>query len=223
MTLYRCITRCALVGVVLSIAGTAHAQTDYSGRLATATLTVGPSFEGGASMVLDSPEGWKIKPIFAYRFGVVATYPLTPVIGATFGLGYENRGSRYHFYANADAFRDVHISYFTITPGFKFSAFALQLNLGLPLGGYVTTPSQTTDFTTAENDKINFMVEPRLGAVIPLMENQSGWLALTIMGGLTVSELSDRGPVSSSMGDDHNWAAYLGVNYQFSIPGTARK
>lgn len=205
------------------------AQTDYSNRTATASLTAGLATNFGASMIIDPPLGSKVSPIFAFSVSAASTYPLTPVISACLNLGYESRGTKLRAENDADFYTITRVGYFTINPGFQFSAFYLGMNFMMPMGGTNTikagpTFSETTsDMTSAEEDKLETLIEPRLGAVIPLMEDKNGFLGLTVMGGYTLNEISDRG--SNLTDDDGTFnmvAGYLGVTYQFAIPGTSR-
>lgn len=205
------------------------AQSDYSNRTATASLTAGLATNFGASMIIDPPEGQKVSPIFAFSVSAASSYPLTPVISANLNLGYESRGTKLRAENDADIYAITRVGYFTINPGFQFSAFYLGMNFMMPMGGTTTTKAGTgasevtSDLTSAEEDKLETLIEPRLGAVIPLLEDKTGFLGLTIIGGYTLNELSDRGDnLPDNAGTFNMVAGYLGVTYQFAIPGTSR-
>jgi len=207
-----------------------QAQTDYSSRTATASLTAGLHTAFGASMIVDPPEGQKVSAVFAYHIDAASTYPLTPVISACLNFGFENRGFKLRNESNSDIYGVERISYFSIAPGFRFSAFYIGMNFGLPMGGTLAvktgqgTTETSRDLTSAEEDKLETLLEPRLGAVIPLMEDPTGWLGLTVTGGYTLNEVEDRGDdIPESAGAFNMVAAYLGLTYQFAIPGTARQ
>ncbi|MEO5931317.1 MAG: hypothetical protein ABIR47_15395 [Candidatus Kapaibacterium sp.] len=206
------------------------AQATFAGRNASAGLTVGASFEGGASMIIQPPKGSKVGPIFAYRFGADATYALTPVVSAGLGLGLDSRGTKLRGLDNSDYNSISHLSYFSIYPSFGFGVFRVGINMGVPLGGSTVTntpsSSSTTDLTADEFSKVEFLLEPRIGAVIPLLDDDTGVLALSIMGGFSLNEMSDRGSVSGAsdiIGDFHMVAGHIGLSYQLGIEGTRKK
>jgi hypothetical protein len=211
---------------VISAGVALHAQTDYSTSKATSYLTIGPSFSGGASMIFSPPEGSKVVPLFAWRGAADATYPLSPSIGAALGLGFEARSFRLRSPEDADSYTNTHYSYFMINPGFRFAAFYVGVNFGFPMSGSFASKAGTVessrDMTTAEFDSTNVLIEPKVGAVVEIMNDKTGWLGLTIMGTVSVSELAKRGDVSSidNAGDFHAVSGQIGLTYQFAIPGT---
>lgn len=217
----------AFLGVL--VAPALRAQTDYSSRKATSFLTVGLGLAGGASMILDPPEGSKVGPIFAYRITAETGYPLSPSISALLGLGLDNRGTRLRSFANTDVYTDTRVGYFAVTPGFSFSSFYIGMNFGFPMSGGYTSKSgpgaaeQSRDMTDAEFEKVETLLEPRIGAVIPIINNKTGWLSLSVIGGISLNELIDRGEVTAdAAGDLKMVCGQIGVSYQFSIPGTGK-
>ncbi|MDB5035415.1 MAG: hypothetical protein JWQ98_2656 [Chlorobi bacterium] len=229
------LTRAAVILGMAAILGVLpaprlSAQSTFSGRSASAGLTVGASFEGGASMIIQPPDGYKVGPIFAFRFGADATYALTPVVSAGLELGLDSRGTKLRGLNNSDFNNVQHLSYFSIYPSFGFGAFRVGVNMGVPLGGstVVNTPSSstTTDLTSDEFSKVEFLLEPRIGAVIPLLDDDTGVLSLSVMGGFSLNEMSDRGNVSGAsdiVGDFHMVAGHIGISYQLGIEGTRKK
>ncbi|MBS1911651.1 MAG: hypothetical protein JST22_06675 [Bacteroidetes bacterium] len=229
------VPRTILVALIAASCGTMmtsalRAQSEFSSDKATSFLTVGPGIAGGASLTTSPPDGYKVVPIMSYRIAADAYYPLTPSISAALGLGFDSRGTRMRNFNNTEVYTTTRVGYFTVCPGFSFSGFFIGVNFGFPMGGTITTKGgagaseEARSMTDAEFAKVNTLVEPRLGAVIPLMNNRNGWLALTIMGGYSLSEITDRGTViADSDGDFHMVCGQLGVTYQFSIPGTLRK
>ncbi len=218
---------CAAIVLVLFVAATANgsAQTDYSNRLATSSLTVGASTLFGASMIIDPPQGSKVSPIFSYKISADATFPLTPVITAGLGLGYESRGMKIRNESNSDIYNITRVGYFSIFPGFGFSAFRIGLNMGIPMGGTNSVKLGTggtetvTEMATAQTDSLEFLLEPRIGATVVLLEDKTGWLGLVISAGYSLNELRSTGGI----GDFHMVSGLIGVTYQFTIPGTKRK
>ena len=84
-------------------------------------------------------------------------------------------------------------------------------------------PKVSESLTSDQEDKLLTLLEPRIGAEFPLMEDKSGVLMFSIMAGYTVNEYTDRGDnVPDNAGTFNMVAGYLGVSYQFAIPGTQR-
>ena len=207
-----------------------HAQGDYSGRKATAGLTVGADFSGGASLIVKPPDGEKVGPIFAWRAGADVSYPLTPVISAGLGLGLDSRGTELHDINNSERYTITRVMYFSITPSFNFSAFSIGLNMGVPLSGSNTSKlgslatEVTSDMTSTQFDRVEFMLEPRIGASILLLDDDTGALTMNITGGYTLSTLQDFGDVSTDViGDYHMASLHLGLSYQLAIAHTRRR
>ena len=206
-----------LIAGVLSVA-TATAQTDYRTK-SSGMLTIGAGFAGGASVILEPPPGSKTKPVFAMRLTADVTFPLNPTVATMLSLGLDSRGWRLHPHDASDAWTDTKISYFSIYPAFKFSAFTLGVNFGFPMGAStVNAAGQEHDFTDAESNDLQTMVEPRLGVVIPVVDEDIGWLGLTLGGGVTVSDA-----VKVPSGAEVNFqtvSGHLGLTWQFGIKGT---
>lgn len=194
------------------------AQGDFSGMHATSSLTAGVQFAGGASMTIDPPEGRKVKPLFAWRLGADATYPLTPVIMANLGFGLDSRGTRLHPPNDADVYTDTRIDYFYLNPGFRFGAFYTGFSFGFPMSANTTT--HTGAEATVSSDILETMLEARLGAVITLLDVEPGWLGLSVVGGFALNDFST---VVSTTESQQFVALHLGLGWQFAIPGTSRK
>lgn len=210
----------ALVAAVVA-AGSAHAQTDYRTQ-SSGMFTIGIGFAGGASLTLEPPEGSKIKPVFAWRLTTDMTYPINPTVAAQLSLGLDNRGVRRHHQANADAWADEHISYFSMYPSFKFSVVSLGVNFMLPMGGSVTYfNGQSEDFTDEINDKLHTLIEPRLGITVPIVDEEIGWLGLTFGGGVTIGDYIET-PAGSEI-NNQMVSGHAGLTWQFGIKGTGRR
>jgi hypothetical protein len=204
-----------LLAAGVLLVGSAHAQTDYRTK-ATGMLTVGAGFAGGASLTLEPQEGSKIKPGFAWRLTADGTYPLNPTVAAMLSLGLDSRGFRTHAHDDADDYVDTRLSYFSIFPAFKFSAFTLGLNLGIPMSASATTDAGIT--TDADMDEVNLLVEPRLGVVIPVVDEDIGWLGITLSGGISTSDVINV-PQGIEM-SNQMVSGHLGLTWQFGIKGT---
>lgn len=215
---------CRALLVLLVLFGavtTASAQTDYRTK-ATGMLSVGIGFSGGASMAIEPPDGAKYKPSFAWRLTADGTYPLNPTVAAMLSLGLDSRGWRTHPTDDESSWSDFSVSYFSIYPAFRFSAFTLGLNIGFPMSAsssYYT--GVTEDFDESRGSSLQTMIEPRLGVVIPVVDEDIGWLGLTLGGGIALAppyEVPDNAPFNDQMVSGH-----LGFTWQFGIKGTGRR
>ncbi len=207
-----------LLLILTAVAVPARAQTDYGNRQATTSLTAGIEFDGGASMITDPPDNLKVKPIFAWRLVGEGTYPLTPTIGANLQFGIDSRGTRLHAENNADSWQDTHLTYFCLTPAFRFSAFYVGFNFGFPMSVSTAYPNGTS--TEGKTTDLNTLMEVRAGAVITLVDEKIGWLGLTIVGGYSLNEFKD---TPDSHTDFTLVALHGGLTWQFAIPGTSRQ
>jgi hypothetical protein len=218
--------------MLLGAMATVTAQSDYAEHKATDGLSIGLAYAGGASLTIDAPNNYKVSPIYSYRFGLDASYPLTPTISAWLGLGMDSRGGNYHWYVDKTVWETRRVRYFAINPGFRISALFLGLNIGIPLSGdkeWQNGPDAkiNTAELDADADMLNVMIEPQLGAVIPLYEHEIGWFGLTIIAGYNVSDISDKPtfipgedpekPIGSATP-----TLRLGLTAQMGIPNTSR-
>lgn len=229
---FRTLTRSLIVSGIATLfaVAAADAQTSYSESKASTMLTVGVGFEGGMSLTLDPPIEWKVGPTFAYRAGINTSYPLTSTISATLGLGLDSRGAAQSWYDNALVTNTVRVNYFSLFPGFRFSAFALGVNIGLPLGGVRTWQDGSENPQVQRKldrsiDGLKTMIEPRIGAVIPLVDQPVGWLGFSIFLGYNLNDISTSfdvisGQVEGSEVSSNTLSAHLGLTWQFGIPGT---
>lgn len=209
-----------------------HAQTDYANKTATDHLTAGLGFAAGATLHLQAREGTKLGPLFAYRITADLGYPLGGVARANLSLGLDSRGIKERNPDNTEIYTKTRLTYFTITPAIGLSALWVGVNFALPMSGSYSQKNGPTDAERSSDmpddvfDKVEVLIEPRIGAVVPLMNDKNGFLGLTITGGISFNEIYDRGDIVNSgidaIGDFHITGAHLGLTYQFPIPGTAR-
>ncbi|MBC8145012.1 MAG: hypothetical protein H7X80_05460 [bacterium] len=209
----------ALAVIVFSVAPS-FAQTDYR-TSSTGMLTVGAGLAIGTSMTLKPEEGANVVPGLAWKLTADATYPLSPSVAAMLSFGLNSRSLVTHPNKAADQKSAVNVSYFGINPAFKFSVFALGVNFLFPMSASVTADDKTTDLTSAQEDMLNTLIEPRIAFIVPLMDEEIGWLGLTIGAGLTIDDYFDRFP--NSQANNQMVSADLGLTWQFGIKGTGRR
>ncbi|MDB5035413.1 MAG: hypothetical protein JWQ98_2654 [Chlorobi bacterium] len=205
----------------------------YFDRRSTADLTIGAGYALGGSTFLDPAENWKITPVTSYKFGVDITYPLAPIASAALSLGLDSRGGKSTWYQTSEIWDTRRVSYFSINPGIILSGFYIGINFGVPLGGTRTWHNGAEDRTYAQDidagyNKLLTMVEPRIGAVLPLTDQDIGWLGLTLMAGYNLNDISENrsflpGEDPKKTYSTQTVAAQIGLTWQFSIPGTSRK
>lgn len=171
-------------------------------------------------MTLDSREGEKIKPLAIWRGEVNTTYPLTEVISAALALSVDSRATRSHHFEVEEVYNDTRVTYFSFYPSFTFSGFNIGFNIGVPLGGSVTPSAGNS--VDIDGSSLPTMLETRLGGVIPLVDDESGWLSLTVHGGYSFSELVDYPEPVEAFGDWRHVSLAMGVRFEFLIPDTER-
>jgi len=226
--------RCVIDAVLLVTASLAlHAQSEYGNRTSTTALSIGLAFAAGASVSVEAPESWKTDPLFAWRLGVDASYPMTPAIAASLGVGIDSRAIEFHWHNDRAMWEQRRVDYLYVAPGLQFSAFYLGLNVGFPIAGIrhwqssADAGERSVDLET-DADHLLFMVEPRLGAVIPVLEQEIGWLGLTLQAGYNINDMSESpeftpGSVAASTTSTQTTSIHFGVTWQFGVPGTGQK
>lgn len=211
----------------------ARAQSE-SDVMATDKLSVGLGYAAGATVSLDPATNWKVVPSLTYRVGVDATYPITDVIGATLGLGLDKRALEFRWYLDPGIWERRAVNYFTVSPGVKFSAFHLGLNIGFPMSATRTWQNGPDARENAQEldptaDTLNVLLEPHIGAIIPIVNRDFAWFGLTIQAGYALNNMSERfifspgQEVGSQYRSTQAVSFRLGVTGQFGIPGTDRR
>lgn len=207
-----------------------HAQSEAPP--ASHSVTVGPYFAGGATVHIKPVRGEHVEPVFAYRTGAAITFPLTSALSATLDLGYDSRGVHRKSIDDSFIYTTTRVGYIAFTPGFSLKAFWLGLNLGVPINAATrwrdgaTAKELEGDLVDDEFDKIEYLVEPRIGATVPIIDDDNGLLALTISAGFTLNQLAlgEGVPVEEShlLGNYQMVSGHFGLTYQFIIPETSR-
>src|SRR5437868_4133056 len=151
----------AIIALGLALTQSSPAQTNYSSNSASGMLSVGLQYLAGVSSETNAPEGTKIPPVYSWRTGVASTYPFTPTFSATLDLGLESRAVKTRSFNDQYAYDIARVTYFFLTPGMRFSAFTLGLNIGFPTGGEVVhrdninTAETINDLSTAQLEGIS--------------------------------------------------------------------
>lgn len=205
----------------LAGSGVLRAQTDYSARGATSRLSVGV----GASIGLSVPTGTladtiEAAPGFSGLVGLNITYPINRVIGTFLNVGYDTRGVGKKVNKELDA-RSYRTNYLFVEPGFSWSAFRFSVNIGMPMSGTMPVPGGTTSETMdAPKDALSTIIEPRIGAMLVLMDNKQWWLGLLVDGGYTLPTLYKNADDIPDIEGTHQVTAHIGLTWQFAIAGT---
>jgi hypothetical protein len=246
MLLHRSVALCAVLVAMMALP--LAAQSDYSGSRASSGFSAGVFFEGGLSHSFNGLEGFEnsfgsqvisrvedeeMSPIFAFRSGALLIYPFDPTISGTLALGIDQRGMKatrnvmIFFPDTMPTLTNVNtdrINYFAITPGIKISMFHFGLNIGLPLGGTHITPDSTSDYSSEDKENLILMIEPRIGAIFPLMDSEIGWLGLTLNAGYSLSSAIKKANAQGQTVDSPYQFATLhaGLTWQFALGGSRR-
>lgn len=195
---------------------------DFSDRTSRSGLTIGPEFLPGASLTFAPPEGSKLAPVFAWRGGVSATYSLTETIDASLQMGFDSRGTELYPNDLPEYWERSRVMYFGFFPNFVLNKFNIGMNIGFPVSAS-TTDWKGTSRNLKSREDLPVLLEARIGMVLPLYENETGWLALVFGGGASLSRLIDYPDIPLlDEGDWHMASGHLGVRYEFAIPGTSR-
>ncbi|HVK38980.1 MAG TPA: hypothetical protein VNA88_10640 [Candidatus Kapabacteria bacterium] len=217
--------------LLLAAASSATAQR-ASSTGATKMLSIGAGFAGGASLLMDPADNWKVTPVFAWRGTVDASYPINDVVGAWLSLGLDRRGGDFYWYNDKDLRERRMVNYFTLTPGINVKGLVLGVNLGFPMGGSRTYQNgsdagERTLELDADADGLSMLIEPRIWGAIPLLDEKIGWLGITIGAGYALSDMTDDpgflpGETDGRTFSSGTASAHLGFVWMFGIPGTAR-
>jgi len=235
--------------LVVGLTGTAqlHSQTDYSYRGALSRLAIGLGASFGFAVpvgdltdtLLQGTPGREIDeaaPGLAFRFGLNISYPFTRTVRGTFATGLDIRkvGKKLHEATGTgtelDA-RSYNVQYFYLEPGVSISAFRLALNIGMPMSGSQPIPGAAVgESMDIPSDNLEMMLEPRIGATLVLIDEEDGWLGLTIDGGFPLNKIFKEttpsvagGYVEGDIPATRILNGHLGLTYQFGIPGTGGK
>ena len=212
-------------------ATSALAQTPEDPPRASRMLGIGGGFAGGASMLLDPADNWKVSPVFSWRGTLDVNYPFSKNIGAWLSLGLDRRGGEFYWYNNETVSERRMVNYLSVMPAFNFKGVLVGLNIGFPMSGSRTyrngidAEERTIDLDPTF-DKLSMMIEPRLGGVITLIDEPIGMLGLTLSAGYNFGEISEHpgfmpGELPDKTFTTENASAHLGVTWLFGIPGTA--
>ncbi|MGA2297807.1 MAG: hypothetical protein ABSG15_09705 [FCB group bacterium] len=146
-------------------------------------------------------------------FGATGYIPLTEK--SHLGLAVDLAYSSYFYdnkHTNASDNWTSQASYITLGPNLYVSGFIIGLNFGLPLSIKAKLPPYYYNFDNKTSD-LAFMVEVRLGGMIPLYYNEFGRLTLIIQGGyfLTgqMTNLTNYNP--------HPASGSIGIGYIFNL------
>lgn len=233
MITFRTVVRSLLLLSVFLVAGTAgRAQSPEI--TATQMFSLGPGYSGGATVSVDPSLYWLVFPVYSYRFGLDATYPITPVVDATLGMGVERRAAGFRWFQETSVWEKRAVNYLTFSPGINISALHLGFDIGVPTGG-TRTWRNGPDARANESDldpdadSLNVLLEPCIGAVIPVYDNRIGWLGVTIMAGYALNNMSEHFMFSPGQEVDRvirntgTFSLRIGLTGQIGIPGTARE
>jgi hypothetical protein len=178
---------------------------------------VGPFvlFKGGVNSS-EVPEGIKNGVAFIPMpdIGVTGYIPFTDdaKTGLAVDLAYCTYGYELKATFKEDEPSTLTFNYLTFGPSFHVSGFLVGFNFGIPLGGNIEAFNGSESDINSED--LATMVELRLGAMIPLVESQTGRLNLLLMGGYF---LTGQYKEDNSGFNTHPASLGLGLNYIFNV------
>lgn len=153
-------------------------------------------------------------------FGVTGYIPFNEEskIGATIDIAYSTYAYQKKLHGDEGNPWIDKFHYFTISPSIHVWGFLLGLGLGIPLGGEYDKQN-----LELKSDYMSFMVELRIGAMIPIVESDFGRLNILIMGGYFLTgqfteQFAKSGYIGGEGFNTHPASLGLGINYIFNIP-----
>jgi len=103
-------------------------------------------------------------------------------------------------------------SYLTISPVLCANVFTLGFNFGIPLSASSSNVTGNRSYNLSV-DSVAFLVELRVGAMVPLVSSPTGRLDLIVQGGYMLSGIYS----SSSTTNPKAASVALGLNYLFTL------
>jgi len=195
-------------------------------------IWLGPFFTAGGAVNAGSvANGAKTDFKFAWSGGASALFGITDLISAQVDMGYDARSLDFYKQDDQNFKYSYTFNYFAIRPSILLGDFQLGLGLGVPLGYSADTmkgAGQPTGSFSVGATAMNFLVELRLGATIPIWQNDDGQLRFLVQGSYAFSHLvSDANaplpyfdPKQSHNTSDNNGpvaTASFGVSYLFNL------
>jgi hypothetical protein len=181
-------------------------------------LSVGPFFVLKAGVNTNHPQGIENAVAFNGIPDMGATFyvPLTVKnkLGFTFDLAYTTIAYGRKYYGGSDTWTNK-FNYIALSPNLHLFGFLLGFNFGIPVGCSIENnePNLPINLKSLTSDDMSMLIEARIGAQIPVYENEFGRLSLVISGGYVLSglikDLDDFNPQPGSLG--------LGFCYFFNI------
>jgi hypothetical protein len=178
-------------------------------------FNLGPTVQFGISSFAGKvPVGFKTDIAhFAMQLGAQSEFWTSETFGLGLGLVYDSRAIDFHDQATGNIRTTHSLGYFSIQPGVILNSFRLGVGLGLPMG---YTATDQNDKETTLDQYQNFMVEVRLGASVPIMEEKDQTLNFIVNGSYPLTrytsqlgdEIDGNGPIAT-LG--------IGFNYEFSL------
>ncbi|HET6401061.1 MAG TPA: hypothetical protein VFH95_06635 [Candidatus Kapabacteria bacterium] len=173
---------------------------DSAAANAWKSALAGPFFEGGGAVSAGNvASGAKTNFLFAWATGARGVFPLAPNIALSAALGYDARSIEYYKQDDQNFKFDYTFDYFAIRPGIQLGDFSLGLGLGIPLGYSVTVQQgagQSSKTSSIGASGMNFLLELRLGAAVPLIQNENGQLQFLVEASYAFNHLVANGPLS---------------------------
>lgn len=145
------------------------------------------------------PDGSKTDIHFpAYLIQAMGIYSFHPYWGLALGIGYESRGMYFKQQNVTEPNIDYTLNYISIQPSIKFKQFLLGVTIGLPSSASFkyNQGNGVTSERSVGKDSINTLVDIRIGAMLPIFENETGALFLLINASWNVSDAFNVGFLS---------------------------
>lgn len=209
-----------------------NGQTNYGKLYSTDFLTIGLGGSYGYNLATNTPPtGTKVAYLPGFRANVDATLPINSLLGFGLSVGLDNRSTGVYDVLDENLKINSNLSYLSVFPFLKISTLVVGVNFGIPKSNKLEANqlllgNQTYELNSTDMENVEMMIEPRLGALAPLIDEEFGWLGLTFSLGYCVNKMYKSNATTpmtqlienSKYFDGSLASAHLGLTWQFRVP-----
>lgn len=181
------------------------------------------SFKGGVN-TMDPPDGVKNDYVFTAMpdIGAQVYLPFGTEnnMGIVFDLAYLSFPYKFKLYGQEDVNWTDKVSYFAIAPNFHISGFLIGFNFGFPLAAASDNNVAGNSYTyNYQKDNMKFIIDAHIGALIPLINTETGRFNLLIQAEYPLSDIFENDLVTNNTKEAFNVqpvAIKFGLSYIFN-------
>jgi len=181
------------------------------------------SFKGGVN-TMDPPDGVKNDYVFTAMpdIGAQVYLPFGTEnnMGIVFDLAYLSFPYKFKLYGQEDVNWLDKVSYFAIAPNFHLSGFMIGFNFCLPLAASSDNNVAGNSYTyNYQKDNMKFIIDAHIGALIPLINTETGRFNLLIQAEYALSDIFENDLITKNPQQEFNIqpvAIKFGLSYIFN-------